>query len=266
MKIFAVLFILAAAGVQAAPHRRAASHDSGCELAVAPRRVEIPASGGSVSISVGATGSCSWASRPSDAWIVTSDGTSSVTITLGSTTRARSGSVDIGGFTVTVVQDGIPNLVINGNFDHDLSGWTTIYSTGTGTIRWIASDADGSPASGAAAVTSTQALAGYQLVQCVDVTPGATYDFGVSVRIPANQDASGAAYFGVYELTVPDCTNTSYTASHVTRVTGAAQWTQLTATAALQSSTQSLLFVLGAGGEKQPPYEVDWDDAYVRGH
>jgi len=247
--------------IQAAPHHRAASHPSGCALTIAPRAVELPAAGGAASVSVGATGQCAWTATSNAAWITTSTTNNSVVITVQPSTQSRSATVDIGGFSVVVVQDAPTNLLTNGGFDQGLNAWATTYSTGAGAVRWVVGDNGG-----AAEITSQQPLTGYQLLQCVDVTPGTTIDAGARVLIPSGQDASGSAVLGVYELQVADCTNTAYSNGWRITVKNTGAWTRMDETIPLQPNTLSVLFVIGGGGEKVAPFSVDYDDAYVRVH
>jgi len=230
-------------------------------LTIAPRAVELPAGGGSASVSVTSAGQCSWSATSNARWITTSSTTSSVVITVQPSTQSRSATIDIGGFSVVVVQDAPSNLLTNGGFDQGLSGWSTTYSTGAGSTRWVTGDNGG-----AAEITSLQPLTGYQLVQCVNVTPGSTIDAGARVLIPSGQDASGSAVLGVYELQVPDCTNTAYSNGWRITVKNSGAWTPMAETIPLQFNTLSVLFVIGGGGEKVAPFSVDYDDAYVRVH
>jgi len=257
VKTLGFVILLAAVAIDASPHGRAASHPSGCTLAITPRAVELPAGGGSAAIGVVATGKCSWSSKASDGWIVANDTPSGVVITVAATTQARSGSVDIGGFAVIVTQTAPPNLLINAGFDHDLSGWTNLYSTGSGAATWL---------NGTAQITSTQALTGYQILQCVNVTPGSTLDAGVNVLIPPGQDAGGTAILGVYELQVRDCTNTMYSNGWRVNVRSAPAWTPMAESISLRLDTLSVLFIIAAGGESHPPFSVQYDDAYLRVH
>src|ERR1051325_5597149 len=257
VKILAIVMLLSAAAAQAAPHHRAAGHPSGCSLTIAPRAVELPAAGGSATISVVAQGSCAWSSKANDGWILANDTPSGVVVTVTATTQARSGSIDIAGFPVVVTQTAPPNLLTNGSFDHDLSGWSTTYSTGSGFAAWVA---------GSAQITSTQPLTGYQLIQCANVTPGTTIDAGVRVMIPAGQDASGYAVLGVYELLVRDCTNTAYTNGWRVNVRDTGAWGPMPQTIPLRLDTLSVLFVMGGGGEKVAPFRFLYDDAYIRVH
>ena len=266
MKILGAVVMLAMATAAAGAHRRAAGHESGCTLTLAPRAIDFPAAGGSATISVTMTPGCTWSSNSGAAWVITNDLPNGVSVTVGPTTQARSATIAIGGLPITITQSGVTNLVINGSFDRDLSGWSNIYSTGSGASVWQAIDAGGSSSSGSAQITATQALTGYQLVQCINVRPGVTYDAGVSVLIPPHQDASGVAIFGIYELTVPDCGNTAYTNRWQKFASSATSWTTLTQTIPMQPTTQSIFFIVAGGGAKQPPYVVSYDDAYFREH
>ncbi|HTS03524.1 MAG TPA: hypothetical protein VMN04_13450 [Thermoanaerobaculia bacterium] len=74
------------------------------------------------------------------------------------------------------------NVLVNGGFTSDLSGWTTGPDA---TASWIGVDAAGAAGSGSVSVTSAAAAPGAVtgLFQCVAATPGASYDYGGLVRV-----------------------------------------------------------------------------------
>jgi hypothetical protein len=92
-----------------------------------------------------------------------------------------------------------PNLLQNGSFDSDLSGWEMSGSEFTET-EWSELDAAGSPTSGSALMHQSSEddhFAHLGLSQCVEVEPGATYRFTSRVLVPAGQDRTGWAAPGV---------------------------------------------------------------------
>jgi len=85
---------------------------------------------------------------------------------------------------------GAQNLLTNGSFHSDISGWTAIAS-GTGTAAFSPLDAEGSASSGSIQTTNTSSAAGqnYNYTQCHGAIAGASYDFGGKVRVPLGQPA-----------------------------------------------------------------------------
>ena len=83
------------------------------------------------------------------------------------------------------------NVLVNGGFASDVSGWT---SPPDAFATWVASDATGSPTSGSAQVTSIAGQGGTitGLYQCVAAVPGTSYDFGARARVDA---ATGVTAF-----------------------------------------------------------------------
>ena len=82
----------------------------GCTFAVSPDTQTVPASGGSGSVAVTAGSGCAWSATSNASWIAIASGASgsgsgTVTFTAASTTGpSRSGTITIGGQTVTIVQ------------------------------------------------------------------------------------------------------------------------------------------------------------------
>lgn len=98
------------------------------------------------------------------------------------------------------------NLIINSDFDHNLTSWTT--NATDGSAHWDALDAADDAGSGSALLTNIatggNTVAG-PLTQCVPVTPGASYDLSAKVRIAAGQARTGYAVVQVMWRSNPDC-------------------------------------------------------------
>lgn len=79
------------------------------------------------------------------------------------------------------------NLLVNPNFDTDVSGWTT-WGTDVA-IVWNPEDAHGSPTSGSGEVINSHAgsASGLRAFQCVSVTGGAYYQLRGKLLIPPGQ-------------------------------------------------------------------------------
>jgi hypothetical protein len=82
------------------------------------------------------------------------------------------------------------NLLANGDFDSDLSGWNAPEVTPT----WSSFDVDASTASGSAWFANTQAGAGVRQVviaQCIPITQTGAYIFGGAAYTPTGQASTG---------------------------------------------------------------------------
>jgi len=97
------------------------------------------------------------------------------------------------------------NLLANGDFDTDLSGWNTPEVTPT----WSSFDVDGAAASGSAYFVNTQADAGVRqavIAQCIVITQPGAYIFGGSAYTPTGQASTGYLVGGyLVDLHHSDC-------------------------------------------------------------
>lgn len=269
---FLIVLALIAALPAAAARQRAAMHTSDCIVSLSTRSISAPAAGLAGSFTVTRTGPCKWTPVPAADWFVVntieiSSGIISYTIAPNADPTPRTTTVDVAGVILTVTQAGfvLPNLVVNGAFDRDTASWTNIFAAGTGSAVWSASDANNSASSGSARITSTQGNSGYQLHQCVNVTPNKTYEAGVKMFIPSGQDPAGRAIVGIYESPQKDCATTAYVSSRVTPLAPTLNtWTDYSTTITMTSSTQSVFFVIAAGYHHTAPFTVSFDDAYMR--
>ena len=245
---------------------RIASHRSACSLAVSPVTVSLPATGGSQAVTVTATGICAWTPVTASSWIVLAPAPGGIAIgtTPNSDAAPRMGTVDVAGVTIVVQQDAMvvappANLLVNGSFDQNIDGWLNIFSTGTGSAVWKPFDADGSSTSGSVLLTSTQSLTGYQLHQCINVTPGASYVFSGKAFVPSGQDHLGRAILGLYEVDTPNCGNQNTNGSIYPINPPFDTWADLGVTSRMRSDTQSIYVILNVGGHKTPPFGVYFD-------
>ena len=105
------------------------------------------------------------------------------------------------------------NLVVNGDFDANVSGWTPSPFN-----VWDEADHEEAPDSGSLLIRNTvvnpQASVG--AFQCVAVTPGIPYDVGASFLIPSGQGSTGAAYLAIVWNSSPDCNGITATTGTVT--------------------------------------------------
>ncbi len=102
------------------------------------------------------------------------------------------------------------NLLVNGNFDTDVSSWVNTSSTGTFVFSPL--DANGSASSGSMLTTNTESTLFVR--QCRPATAGTSYDFGGKARIPLGQVA------GQYFQQLNFFTNTTCTGSGIPQGAG----------------------------------------------
>lgn len=97
------------------------------------------------------------------------------------------------------------NLVANGDFDTDTSGWTLSVGPGL-TFMWTDLDANDSSASGSGLATTTITGETVNISQCVasGVVGGATYDFGVQMRV-SSWGVHGSSEVLINWLSGPSC-------------------------------------------------------------
>ncbi len=79
------------------------------------------------------------------------------------------------------------NLVVNGEFNQDLAGWSTESASVEGV--WAALDFDGSMDSGSVLVTSVESRTGISVgvTQCVEIPPGQPLEFSGALYVPSGQ-------------------------------------------------------------------------------
>lgn len=114
-------------------------------------------------------------------------------------------------FVVCLLLIGAPlmaqNLVVNGTFDTDFTGWTDL-SGSNSTAVWSSFDADDSPSSGSADLTNQFMNNGSMAIlsQCFDVGPGDDLTFSLQVYQPSGQDGEGQAGFRTRYYPETGCT------------------------------------------------------------
>lgn len=269
--IVTTTFLLSLLPMAAIARQRTASHASDCTLNVSPRSVSVPASGGTYTITVGRSGPCKWAPEPAADWVTVntisiSDGVITFTASANADTTPRTTVININGAIVTVTQAAAdPNILVNGSFDRDINPWSPLFSTGSGFANWSSLDAHNSSSSGSAAVRSTQGSVGYQLLQCVNVLPNVTYEYGLTSYIARGQDTAGRVILGVYEYDVPDCNKIGY-GNYTTSTLNPPldTWTPYASTFRTSPVAQSVYFVVAAGFHRTPPFTINFDDAFMK--
>jgi hypothetical protein len=270
--IVTVTFLSLFVPIAGAARQRTASHASDCTLTIAPRAFSVPAAGGVYTFTVGRSGPCRWTPEPSADWVTVntisiSDGVITFTVSPNPDTTPRATTIDIVGAKVAVTQEAAadPNLVVNGKFDSNINGWSTLFSTGSGNASWSALDAHDSAFSGSALVRSTQGNLGFQLLQCVNVLPNRAYEYGLTSRIARGQDTAGRVILGVYEYDVANCDKIGYNYYATTNLNPPLDaWTPYSSTFTTSDTAKSLYFVVAAGFHHTPPFAINFDDAFVR--
>ena len=90
------------------------------------------------------------------------------------------------------------NLINNGRFDTDLSGWEVRNQEDVTSVR-SKEDADDASGSGSAVVTNTSERGSnsvFGLRQCVEISPGQTFRLSADLRSPGGQETTGEARIG----------------------------------------------------------------------
>ncbi|MCH9648913.1 MAG: hypothetical protein K0U98_11795 [Deltaproteobacteria bacterium] len=159
------------------------------------------------------------------------------------------------------------NLLQNGNFDTDLSGWNLDIDEGI-TSFWISEDVGGAGNSGSISSINSE-INGNQgkrpATQCVQVTAGEAYDVGASIRIPTSDSAFDEAQVSVLWHTDNQCATTFVGGTIPIFHDTAGDWVTLsdevTVPANIQSATIALDQKKGMAGGV---FEVRFDSVFFR--
>ncbi len=275
--VFALLIIFSSSSLFAATRRHAAANDY-CRPGVSPGSVTVPASGGHASVAVtmygrGGSGGCLFTPFTTASWVAaTAAGSAQLSLEMdvapNNSGAARTALVHVRSAVVVVTQPfEQTNLLTNGSFTSDTRGWSNIFSTGQGSATW-ATDTPSVISSppvnrGVVLLTSNQPTTGYQLSQCVAVSPSTTYDAGVSMFIPSTQ-AHGLAVFALYPYDNATCQGSYLGSMQDYRDTPLDTWFNDTRPLTTDARTKGVLVVIGAGGTTNPPFSAYFDNAFVR--
>lgn len=157
------------------------------------------------------------------------------------------------------------NLVLNGPFDADITGWSPTNWASTKT--WSPTDESGNPPSGALRMTN---LAPNVVItatsNCFAVTPGKHVVYGASARGPLGGTTSDqTARTSIEFYDGPNCTGSKLIEdySDVTYTLRASTWGPTQGTAAVPATAQSAFMQLRIGAGASPPSEVFFDNAFV---
>ena len=199
-----------------------------CEFVMTPPSASLPAEGGSVSVTITRTrGSCADVPASLSPWVTlppSPPSTGVLTLNVAANTSiARKTFIAVYHTLFAITQAEAPNsnLLRNGGFDRDLSGWGKAHDWEVGSTAWNPIDHAGDPKSGSALLRIDDGATAYGISQCVPVVGGATYDMSANVMVPSRQPYTGSADWmmnDVMDLEIPtyvstDCSGQALNAS-----------------------------------------------------
>ena len=291
MRRLPLVLILLVLVVPAEASRRRATHHPApsCSFSLAPAWGSSPIAATGVSratvLVFGQTQECSqWAAYSPVDWVtveaapLAAQPSAFVGVTANPSTQPRSTTLIIAGVRLTITQDGAPtvappiagNILVNGTFDRDTSGWgwpRPDYSNGPGSPIWSQLDANGSVGSGSMLLRDIDSVfeQSFQQLQCVRIpTGGGFYQLGASVRVgsTAGEGAIGFLYFA----------STDCSGDHI-GINGRkvyelgpqepGVWRKVEFSYPVAGAARSLMIVLASGADT-PPFEVWFDDVFLR--
>lgn len=151
------------------------------------------------------------------------------------------------------------NLLPNGTFDSDLSGWTRSGFVGV----WSPDDADGRADSGSASYFHDQNSGAAFLQTCVNVASGQTYTARGDVRLTPVADQGSQTRFSVRAWDAPDCRGASGLLTTVFNLRADAStglWTPLEGEHIPGPGVASLTIELAINSGAPQPVEVNMDN------
>lgn len=115
--------------------------------------------------------------------------------------------------------------IVNGTFDTEvITGWILH----NGSREWSAFDADGSPSSGSALLTNSDASSSSEMLfQCVPVTENSRYAIGAQLWIPSGQSNTGIAAIGIYTYASGTCSGAALNFGSTDSATDLDRWVAL---------------------------------------
>lgn len=198
-----------------------------CSFSVSPTTQSLPADGGARSVSVTAGTGCNWsASTDSPSWITlgapagTGSGSLTYTVAPNAQISARSGSLTVAGYTISITQDGaacgygvtpsrltVPAAGVNGSLSvNTLTGCAWSASSDSPSWLWITAGASGNGPGGPSYAVATNPLgtprvgtltvAGQSVTVTQDAAPApsCTYTVGpLPQSVPATASAASFA-------------------------------------------------------------------------
>ncbi len=130
---------------------------------------------------------------------------------------------------LTVTPAFAAELLTNGGFTNDLSGWRA-FTDATRVSAWSPIDADGSASSGSAELSNSSTHGGTlvtPMFQCVQVQAGEVYRVSTKVRVKSGQARTGKANWAVVWFPNADCFGNTLEYDVVGEVTSPGSWVQV---------------------------------------
>ena len=153
------------------------------------------------------------------------------------------------------------NLVVNGDFDNDVSGWTEMSSI---LLSWDpTSDYQNSPESGSALIVNADLSANSGAVQCVNgIVGGEAYGLSAWLRAPTGQSGQGNGGVFVWWYVVPNCGGSQTVGPVTGYITTSDSWVEVVAPSEeAPPGTQSAIVYLNNAKTSPTPgeYRVYYD-------
>jgi hypothetical protein len=156
------------------------------------------------------------------------------------------------------------NLLKNGHFDVDVSGWQTRCSPPCSSITWSSQDANSSPASGSAFVNAISA-GGLPEQDIFPVFEGVTYDFGAKARLATGLPGSAkvmVSWFPSGSTADAGCTQGSLRTDETAFLATTDAWGTLSSTSVAPSGARCAALLLFVGSGPGFPGYAYFDDVF----
>lgn len=161
-----------------------------------------------------------------------------------------------------------PNLVVNGDFDHDLAAWVRVGSVANS--LWVPDDAEGDPGSGSLWARTREFSGGLEVVrrQCVPLdVPSRFYAIGARLRRDTESTFGGDVFAGFIFFDAKACMGELLAIGEIT--TGALDWgheVQGIVIRDVEPAPKSVEVILGVSKDAQGEGEVagNIDEVFVR--
>lgn len=142
------------------------------------------------------------------------------------------------------------NLLINGDFDSDLTGWVIADGLPDSRGTWVNEDVDEIPESGSVELINVgEGNNGLRrtLLQCVPAEPEALYLVEAWGKAPADEPGNGGATVVALVFATPDCSGPISALYTSVGIDNSGAWEPISGTYQTFSSTQSVLIGLAIG-------------------
>lgn len=279
--ILPLALVLLAPLAQAQRHRAVHSSAPPCSFSLSVVYADpVPDVGmvrGRIVVTPSVASCTSWSAFSPVDWIVFEPGNTAneaaITVKPNESAAARAATVRVAGLSLAVNQQGKiappiieEGIVKNGTFNTDLAnwGWQDRFPNGVGLVSWVASDANGNPASGAMLLRNTLlAGPGMQSLQCVSVNSGAVYSLSFAYRMQVS--GSGLMQVSVFDLESADCTgpySVRFTKQYFQ--SGSDAWRRDTNSFRLGGTAKSALIVFASKTSNNAAFDLTIDDVAMK--